>query len=179
MKLKAALQAFKINPADFVCMDVGASTGGFTDCLLKEGAEKIYAVDVAYGQFAWELRKDPRVVVLERQNIRYLPKDKIKEALDLIVVDLSFISLKLVFPVLTSLLKKGGIVIALVKPQFEVKKEEVGRGGIVQDPKLHSRVLETVQQWGEKEGWVFMGMTPSPILGAKGNQEFLMLFHKL
>ena len=187
LKLEHALDFFKINPAGKVCMDVGASTGGFTDCLLQRQAKKVYAVDVGYGQLDWKIRNDPRVVVLERENIRRLSRETIPDPIDLAVIDVSFISLKLVFPIVQKFLPPsphpppiqgggGGMVIALVKPQFEVKKERVGKKGVVTDEKLQEETVTTIQKAGESLGWKWNGSTPSPILGAEGNREFLITF---
>lgn len=179
VKLAHALETFSINVKGQVWMDVGASTGGFTDCLLQGGASRVYAVDVGYGQLAWKLRQDKRVVPVERENIRYLVTDKISEKLDGIVIDVAFISLKLVFPQLNKFLKEKAYILPLVKPQFEVGKKEVGKKGVVKDPELHTRVLEEIREGGQKEGWFFVGGTSSPILGAEGNREFLLLFQKI
>lgn len=177
LKLEHSLKEFQVSPKGKICLDVGVSTGGFTDCLLQHGAKKVYAVDVGYGQLAWKLRQDNRVVVIERQNIRYLPAKLIAEPIDLATIDVSFISLKLVFPVLKNFLANKADIIALIKPQFEVKKTQVGRKGVVKDPKLHAQAIEEIKTTGLKEGWCFLAATPSPILGAEGNQEFLILFH--
>lgn len=157
-------------------MDVGASTGGFTDCLLQNGARKVYAVDVGYGGLAWKLRKDPRVIVLERQNIRYLPKDLVPDPIDLITIDVIFISLKLVLPAVKKFLGSNARLIALIKPNFEVAPKFVGKKGVVKDAQLHTQVVQMIQSAGEKEGWCCIGVEPSPILGAEGNKEFLILF---
>lgn len=178
LKLEAALQHFSIDPRDKVCLDVGASTGGFTDCLLQAGAKKVYAVDVGYGQFDWKLRKDPRVVLLERQNIRYLSREKISDPIDWIVIDVSFISLKLVFPAVQKFLSPGGRVLALAKPNFEVGPKEVGKKGVVKDPALHAAVIREIVEAGCALGWRHQGTFPSPLLGAQGNQEFFVLFER-
>lgn len=179
LKLEHALQFFKLNPAEKTVIDVGCAHGGFTDCLLQHGARKIYCVDVGYGQLDWKLRNDPRVVVLERQNIRYLSTEKIPEKVDWAVMDVAFISLKKVFPVVEKFLVPNAQVLALVKPQFEVRKKEVGPKGVVKDPELHERVVEEIRAAGEKLDWKFQGSTPSPILGAEGNREFFLLFQVL
>jgi len=171
-KLAAALDAFGIDPAGRVCLDVGASTGGFTDILLQRGAARVMAVDVGYGQLAWSLRQDPRVTVLERVNIRHL--ERLPIPADLAVIDVSFISLRLVLPRVRDLLSPPAEVVALVKPQFEVGKGAVGKGGIVRDPEQHRRVLSELRQFAEESGYEVAGEVPSPILGAKGNREFLM-----
>jgi 23S rRNA (cytidine1920-2'-O)/16S rRNA (cytidine1409-2'-O)-methyltransferase len=221
-KLEHALSAFAIHPVGWTAMDVGASTGGFTDCLLQQGASKVFAVDVGYGQLSWRLRQDPRVVVIERTNIRYLTKEVLEKAdrrrsretsleimegppritgaspkvteapsgvtgapsgvtgvptgvtIDLITVDLSFISLKLVLPKLLEFLKYDGRIVALVKPQFEVGKGEVGRGGLVKDPAKHQKVLAEVCRAAERLGLTVNGITASPISGRKGNQEYFI-----
>lgn len=171
-KLAAALDAFGIDPAGRVCLDVGASTGGFTDILLQRGAARVMAVDVGYGQLAWSLRQDPRVTVLERVNIRHL--ERLPIPADLAVIDVSFISLRLVLPRVRDLLSPPAEVVALVKPQFEVGKGALGKGGIVRDPEQHRRVLSELRQFAEESGYEVAGEIPSPILGAKGNREFLL-----
>ena len=173
-KLEHALSAFAIYPSGWTAMDVGASSGGFTDCLLQHGVSKVFAVDVGYGQLSWRLRQDPRVVVIERTNIRYMNKETVPDAMDLITVDLSFISLRLVLPKLLEFLKYDGRIVALVKPQFEVGKGEVGRGGLVKDPAKHQKVLEEVRRAAEKLGLTVNGITASPISGRKGNQEYFI-----
>jgi 23S rRNA (cytidine1920-2'-O)/16S rRNA (cytidine1409-2'-O)-methyltransferase len=178
LKLAGALDHFQIDVAGKTAMDVGASTGGFTDCLLQRGAARVYAVDVGYGQMAWRLRTDPRVVMLERQNIRHLPADAVPEPVDLITIDVSFISLEKVIPAITSRLKADGSLIALVKPQFEVGKGEVGKGGIVRDPDKQQKILDRICGQGEGWGLTLIGAIPSPILGQKGNKEFLVYFKK-
>ncbi|WP_025324452.1 TlyA family RNA methyltransferase [Deferrisoma camini] len=174
LKLEAGLRAFGLRPEGRVCADVGASTGGFTDCLLQHGARRVYAIDVGYGQLAWKLRQDPRVVSLERQNIRTLPADAVPEPVDLAVVDTSFISLALVLPRVWGLLRPGGEVVALVKPQFEVGREHVGKGGVVRDPELRRQALERVLDTARRIGYEVLGTVESPVPGAKkGNVEFL------
>ncbi len=153
---------------------MGASTGGFTDCLLQNGAEKVYAVDVGYGQLDWKLRSDPRVICLDRKNARTLSKEDIGEMLDLAVVDVSFISLQLVIPPLLEILKPEGELIALVKPQFEVGKEEVENRGIIKDPAKHIRVLLDLNRFIEEKGWAVIAVVESPITGQKGNREFFV-----
>ena len=176
LKLVKGLDFFGISPAGKICMDVGCSTGGFTDVLLSRGAEKVYAIDVGYGQLAQKLRKDPRVVVLERTNARYLTQKQIPEPIDLIVCDASFIRLENVLPVPLSFAKKtGAFLIALIKPQFEVEKYQVGKNGVVHDPLLHQSVCEHVRQWLENlPGWTVDGIYQSPIKGPEGNVEFLI-----
>lgn len=178
LKLAAALDAFQIEVAGQVAMDIGASTGGFTDCLLQHGAARVYSVDVGYGQLAWRLRQDPRVIVLERTNIRYLPRDAIPEEVDVAVVDVSFISLKLVMPKILPFLRPGGIILALVKPQFEVGKGQVGKGGVVRDPELQLRTVEEIKIFSQGLGLTAKGVVPSPILGPKGNQEYLLYLYR-
>ena len=174
LKLKEALQSFHINVHGFACLDVGASTGGFTDCLLQHGAKCVYAVDVGYGQLAWKLRQDPRVVVIERTNIRHMPDKTIPLPVDLITIDVSFISLKIVVPVVLKFLKKNGRILALIKPQFEVKKEKVGKGGIVCDSALHDEVIKDLSSFFTGLGILCESVVPSPILGANGNREFII-----
>ena len=174
LKLLHALERFSVDPKGRICMDVGASTGGFTHCLLQKGAERVYAIDVGYGQLAWELRNDPRVVVMERTNIRHLPKGAIADSPDLAVIDVSFISLRIVVPAVLNHLARPAEIVALVKPQFEVGKGEVGKGGIVRHPRLHARVIKELVQGFREMGLEITGVVPSPIRGAKGNREFLM-----
>jgi 23S rRNA (cytidine1920-2'-O)/16S rRNA (cytidine1409-2'-O)-methyltransferase len=175
LKLAHALEHFAMDVHGLVCMDVGASTGGFTDCLLQKGAAKVYAVDVGYGQLDWRLRKDKRVVTIERTNIRYLPLDALDSQIYLITIDTSFISLRLVIPSILPFMKRKSRIIALVKPQFEVGKGKVGKGGIIKDPRLHYEVLDGLKLFCNNLKLVVIGVTPSPILGAKGNKEFFML----
>lgn len=172
LKLAAALDTFDINVTGLVAADIGASTGGFTDCLLQRGAAKVYAIDVGYGQLAWKLRRDPRVVVMERVNARYL--DALPEPIDLVTIDVSFISLRLILPVALRLLGPTGQVIALVKPQFEAGRRQVGKGGVVRDPAVHRTVLEGLLSWAIEQGFVLRGLIPSPILGPAGNREYLV-----
>ena len=173
LKLEKALRDFGVDPTGWVCSDSGASTGGFTDCLLQQGARKVYAIDVGYGQLAWKLRSDPRVVCMERTNIRNLTPADLEEPLDLSVVDVSFISLRLVLPVLKELLKPEGQVLCLIKPQFEAGKEKVGKKGVVRDPAVHREVLETVLGFARAEGFRLCALTFSPVRGPEGNIEFL------
>jgi 23S rRNA (cytidine1920-2'-O)/16S rRNA (cytidine1409-2'-O)-methyltransferase len=176
LKLAAGLEAFGLDPSERVCIDVGASTGGFTDCLLQRGAARVYAVDVGYGQLAWSLRGNPRVIPIERQNIRELPQHAVPEPVDLVVVDASFISLRLVLPKILELLDdRGGDVVALVKPQFEVGKGKVGKGGLVRDPALRRQALEEVSEEARALGFEVGGTLESPVAGAKkGNVEYLL-----
>jgi 23S rRNA (cytidine1920-2'-O)/16S rRNA (cytidine1409-2'-O)-methyltransferase len=175
-KLAAALAQFAINPGGWVCADVGASTGGFTDCLLQSGAARVYAIDVGYGQLAWLLREDPRVVVIERTNARYL--DSLPEPIDFACIDASFISLKLLLPVVHNWLPACGQVVALVKPQFEAGKGKVGKGGVVRDPTVHTEVLFAVAEFAQQQGFAVLGIMSSPLRGPSGNVEFLMRLGK-
>ncbi len=174
LKLEAALDAFGIHPAGLRVLDVGASTGGFTDCLLKRGAAKVIAVDVGSGQLDWSLRNDARVSVLERTNVRSLDASMLPHPVDAAVVDVSFISLKLVLPVLHELLPVGAWLLPMVKPQFEVGRFEVGKGGVVRDPEKIRRVLEEVKERADELGFEFLGETESPIKGPKGNREVFL-----
>ncbi len=174
LKLAAALTEFEVTVTGKVALDVGASTGGFTDCLLQFGAQKVYALDVGYGQLAWKLRQDPRVVVMERTNIRYVTAASFTEKIALATVDVSFISLSKVIPVIVSLLIPEGDIIALVKPQFEVGRGEVGKGGIVTSAEKHREVLKQMLQLAAELKLNQRGLIPSPILGAQGNREFLL-----
>ncbi len=174
LKLEGALKAFDIDPSNKRVMDVGSSTGGFTDCLLQRGAAKVFAVDVGYGQLDWRLRKDPRVVCLERTNIRYLDPRSLQGPMDLVTIDVSFISLKKVLLKILEILKPGGSVLALVKPQFEVGKGEVGRGGIVKERVLHERVIRDIMAFAQSLGFTPLGQTVSPIPGKKGNVEYFI-----
>jgi len=174
IKLAAGLDHFQLNPAGFVCADIGASTGGFTDCLLQRGAAKVYAIDVGYGQLAWKLRQDPRVVVMERTNARNLHPGDLAEPLDLAVIDASFISLKTLLPPLLVFFAKAIRVLALIKPQFEVGRGQLGAGGVVRDSDLHEKVVEEIREFAGGLGLVPVGVSPSPILGPKGNREFLI-----
>lgn len=173
-KLAAGLAFFNIRPQGLVCLDIGASTGGFTDCLLQNGAAKVYAVDVGYGQLAWKLRQDPRVVVMERTNARYLTGADFAERIDFAVIDAAFISLKLLIPPLLPLFGKQISILALIKPQFEVGRGKVGKGGVVLDPALHQEVITAIGDFCTSLELHSRGVTPSPILGPKGNREFLM-----
>lgn len=174
IKLAAGLDHFRIDPAGFICADIGASTGGFTDCLLQRGAAKVYAIDVGYGQLAWKLRQDPRVVVMERTNARNLKAGDLEESLDLAVIDASFISLKTLLPPLLVFFAKTIRVLALIKPQFEVGRGRLGTGGVVRDSDLHEKVVEEIREFAGGLGLVPVGVSPSPILGPKGNREFLI-----
>ncbi len=178
LKLRGAFDAFGISAAGFTALDVGASTGGFTDCLLQAGAIKVYAVDVAYGQLAWRLREDPRVVGIERTNIRTWDGAGIAGGIDIAVIDVSFISLKLVIPPVLKMLKAGALLVALVKPQFEVGKNEVGDHGVVRDASLHGRVLAEIEAFSRALGLTFLGRCDSPLTGPAGNREFFLCLRK-
>lgn len=173
LKLEAAFDHFDIDVEGKVAIDVGASTGGFTDCLLQHGATKVYAVDVGYGQLDWKLRQDDRVVVLERTNIRYLRPEQLEEKADFFTVDCSFISLRLVLGPLRALLNDSAEGILLIKPQFEAGREQVGKGGVVRDPAIHQAVVEEVTTHVDDLGFSSQGVLPSPLLGPAGNREFL------
>ena len=178
LKLEKGLESFDISVAGRVAIDVGASTGGFTDCLLQRGAVQVYAVDVGYGQLAWKLREDPRVVNLERTNIRDLTADTLGAAPSLAVIDASFISLDKVLPATLPLLAPDGEVLALIKPQFEVGRGQVGKGGVVRDPVQHAEVVEKVRESAASLGCRVLGVVESPLLGPKGNREFLIHLQK-
>jgi len=174
LKLEAALKDYGVTVQNYVCLDVGASTGGFTDCLLQNGAKHVYAVDVGYGQLAWSLRQDPRVTTIERTNIRHMPISVLPQLVDLITIDTSFISLKIVIPAVLKFLKPTGQIIALIKPQFEVGKAKVGKGGVVKDKALHDEVIDILIQNIKKLNLNHRPPIPSPIKGPKGNQEYLI-----
>ena len=175
LKLEHAIRTFSIEVAGRTAMDVGASTGGFTDCLLSFGARRVYAVDVGYGQLALKLRNDPRVVVLERTNIRYLPAELVPEPVQIATIDTSFISLKLVIPVVLKFLEVEGVLIALIKPQFEAGREQASKGGgVIRDGRIHEEVCRMLAEFTAGLGFDVLGITPFPILGPKGNREFLM-----
>lgn len=174
LKLEKALRDFHVNPAGYVCTDSGASTGGFTDCLLQQGAKKVFAIDVGYGQLAWKIRNDPRVVTMERTNIRYVTPEDLGEPVDLSVVDVSFISLRLVLPAIKNLLRAGsGQVLCLIKPQFEAGKEKVGKKGVVRDPAVHEEVLTAFVELAKELQFTIRNLTFSPVKGPEGNIEFL------
>lgn len=175
LKLEGALKYFDIEVKDKIALDIGASTGGFTDCLLQNGAQKVYAVDVGYGQLDWKLRNDERVILMEKVNARHMSIDDIAEKVDLIVIDVSFISLTKIIPNSIQYLKPKGIIIALIKPQFEVGKGEVGKGGIVRDKSKHTEVVEKITEHLIEHKFRINGVLPSPILGAEGNKEFLIV----
>jgi len=174
LKLEAALDFFCLSPAGKVAMDIGASTGGFTDCLLQRGVLRVYAVDVGYGQLSWKLQRDPRVRNLQRRNIRHLARDDVGEEIDLAVIDASFISLKLVIPAVLRFLKTGGELLSLVKPQFEVGKGEVGKGGVVRDTEKHQEVVENLIVFSRDLGCTYRGVVESPLRGPRGNREFFL-----
>ncbi|MBC8792155.1 MAG: TlyA family rRNA (cytidine-2'-O)-methyltransferase [Tagaea sp. CACIAM 22H2] len=178
LKLAHAIDAFGIDVAGKIAIDVGASTGGFTDVLLTKGAAKVYAVDVGHGQLAWKLRNDPRVIVLEKTNARHLSAAEIPEAPDIVVCDASFIGLETVLPAALALAKPGAVVVALIKPQFEVGKDRVGKGGVVREPELHAEVRARIAQWLPRIGWTVFGEDESPIQGPEGNREFLIAARK-
>ena len=178
LKLEKAMSHFDISPEGKVCMDVGASTGGFTDCMLQNGAAKVYAVDVGYGQLAWKLRTDERVINLERTNFRYVTDQQVPDAIDFASVDVSFISLRLILPVLFRLLKTGGEAVCLIKPQFEAGREKVGKKGVVRDPAVHEEVIQTVCLTALEVGFSILGLTFSPVKGPEGNIEYLLYIQK-
>lgn len=173
LKLDAALTHFGIDPSGWTCLDVGASTGGFTDCLLQRGAAKVYALDVGHGQLAWRIRNDPRVVVMEHCNARHLQPGDLPEKVRLAVADVSFISLTLVLPAVAGVLTDGGMMVALIKPQFELSRAEVARGGVVRDGGAQLRAVDKIRDFAAARGWNWAGMVESPITGADGNREFL------
>ena len=174
LKLEKALHTLGIDINGFVCLDVGASTGGFTDCLLQHGVGRVYAVDVGYGQLSWKLRQNPRVVVIERMNIRYMQPETIPQLVDLVTIDVSFISLKKVVPEILKFMKKNAGILALIKPQFEVGKKNIGKGGVVRDPDLHTKVIDNLSEFFIKQHLFCEWVIPSSILGPKGNREFFI-----
>ncbi|MDT8716574.1 TlyA family RNA methyltransferase [Clostridium sp. 19966] len=177
-KLEKAIKEFNIDLNGKVCMDIGASTGGFTDCMLQNGASKVFAVDVGYGQFAWKLRTDERVVCMERTNIRYVTNEQIGELCDLASIDVSFISLKKVIPAVSALLKEDGEILALIKPQFEAGREKVGKKGVVREQSTHKEVISEIVQFVKGEGLNTLGLEYSPIKGPEGNIEYLLYISK-
>ncbi|MGZ5553781.1 MAG: TlyA family RNA methyltransferase [Chthoniobacterales bacterium] len=179
LKLDGVLDHFAIDPRGMIALDIGASTGGFTDCLLQRGAKKVYAIDVGHGQLAWKIREDPRVIVRENLNARYLSRDDIPEPIDLCVIDVSFISLTLILPRAFELVTPSGVILALIKPQFELEKADVGRGGIVKDPALHAKAQDKIEQFVRQSGHEIVGLAPSSITGTDGNQEFFICARKL
>jgi 23S rRNA (cytidine1920-2'-O)/16S rRNA (cytidine1409-2'-O)-methyltransferase len=177
LKLEGALEAFGIDVTGLICVDVGASTGGFTDCLLQRGAARVYAFDVGTNQLVWKLRSDPRVIARENFNVRHLKPEDMPEPVDLLVADVSFISLTLVLPPVLPQVRKAGVV--LIKPQFELSREEIGRGGIVREPELHEKAVKKLQDFiATQPGWLWRGVRPSTITGTDGNQEFLAWFSR-
>lgn len=178
LKLEKAMQEFGINVQDKICMDIGASTGGFTDCMLQNGAKKVYAVDVGYGQFAWSLRQDERVVCMEKTNIRYVTPDDIEDVLDFASVDVSFISLEKVLPAARELLSPLGEMVCLIKPQFEAGREKVGKKGVVRDPAVHEEVITKVLSFARELGFGILNLEFSPIKGPEGNIEYLAHIRK-
>ena len=178
LKLDKAIRAFDISLTGKKCADIGASTGGFTDCMLQNGADHVYAVDVGYGQLDWKLRSDPRVTVMERTNARYMVPEWYAYPLDFASIDVSFISLKLILPPLFACLKEGAQVVALIKPQFEAERSEIGKKGVVKDPKVHIRVCQMIMQFAYTTGFCVSGLSFSPIKGPEGNIEFLIFLKK-
>jgi 23S rRNA (cytidine1920-2'-O)/16S rRNA (cytidine1409-2'-O)-methyltransferase len=178
LKLDQAVNEFNIELKNRTAMDVGASTGGFTDCMLQHGAVKVYAVDVGYGQFDWRLRKDERVVLLEKTNVRYLQKSSVPDEIDIATIDVSFISLTKVIPNVLEFLKPEGEILALIKPQFEAERKDIGKGGVVKDESKRLEIVETIKIWAEGTGLDILGITPSPIKGPKGNVEYLIYMKK-
>ena len=178
LKLESALDHFRIDLQGKTALDIGASTGGFTDCMLQRGAERIYAVDVGYGQLDWKLRNDPRVVVLEKFNARFLTHDQIRELADVCVIDVSFISLTLILSNAIALLKPEGVILALIKPQFELQRLDVGKGGIVRDPRLHQKAQDKIVAFVNDLGHIIAGIAPAALQGADGNQEFFACIRK-
>ena len=177
-KLEAALTHFAINATGRTCLDIGASTGGFTDCLLQHGAAKVWAIDVGHSQLDWRIRTDPRVVVREKLNARHLTRADIPDAIDVCVIDVSFISLTLILPPAMALLSNGGVMVPLIKPQFELRKEDVARGGVVRDPAKHAQAVEKIREFvGTLPRLRWEGVIESPILGGEGNKEFLACLH--
>ncbi|MGI6274545.1 MAG: TlyA family RNA methyltransferase [Acutalibacteraceae bacterium] len=178
LKLEKAMQLFPIDLNGKICMDIGASTGGFTDCMLQNGAQKVYSVDVGYGQLAWQLRQDPRVVNLERTNARYLTREQVPEEIDFFSVDVSFISLRIILPAVRPLLRDGGQAVCLIKPQFEAGREKVGKKGVVRDRAVHEEVVETICRFAVENGYSVLGLTFSPVKGPEGNIEYLAYLEK-
>jgi len=174
LKMEAALAHFAIDPTAATCLDIGASTGGFTDCLLQHGAAKVWAIDVGHSQLDWKIRSDPRVVVREKLNARHLTRDDVPDPISICVIDVSFISLTLILPPALAVLSDGAVVVPLIKPQFELRKEQVGKGGVVRDPGLHEQAVEKIRAFvGTLPGLTWSGLIESPILGGEGNKEFL------
>lgn len=178
LKLDKAMKSFGLDLTDCICMDIGASTGGFTDCMLTNGAKKVFAIDVGYGQLAWKLRCDERIVNLERTNFRYVTREQVPDEVDFASVDVSFISLKLILPVMHTLLKDGGRSVCLIKPQFEAGKENIGKKGVVRDKSVHADVVRNITDFAAENGFRVMGVDFSPIKGPEGNIEYLMYIEK-
>ena len=178
LKLESALDYFHIDLERKIALDIGASTGGFTDCILQRGAGKVYAVDVGYGQLDWKLRNDSRVIILEKINARFLGRNEVQELVDICVIDVSFISLTLILPNAVALLKQDGVILALIKPQFELQRSEVGKGGIVRDPHLHQKAQDKIVAFVDGLGHLVAGIAPAAIKGADGNQEFFACIRK-
>ncbi len=178
LKLDKAMKSFGLDLTDCICMDIGASTGGFTDCMLTNGAKKVFAIDVGYGQLAWKLRCDERVVNLERTNFRYVTREQVPDEIDFASVDVSFISLKLILPVMHTLLKNGGRSVCLIKPQFEAGKENIGKKGVVRDKSVHADVVRNITDFAAENGFKVLGVDFSPIKGPEGNIEYLMHIEK-
>lgn len=178
LKLEKAMQSFPIRLDDKICMDVGASTGGFTDCMLKSGAKRVYAVDVGYGQLAWSLRTDDRVVNLERTNARYLTKENVPDEIEFTSIDVSFISLKIILPAIKSLLSQNGEIVCLIKPQFEAGRDKVGKKGVVRDKAVHKEVVRGICEFALQGGFSVLGLTYSPVKGPEGNIEYLAYLQK-
>lgn len=174
LKLENALKTIPISVKDLTCLDIGASTGGFTDCLLQYGAKKVYAVDVGYGQFDWSLRQDKRVVVIERTNIRHMPYEMINEKVDVVAADTSFISLKVVIPCAEKFMREDTLILALIKPQFEAGKGNVGKGGVIKDPEIREKVIQDIKTFFAGRGYRINTVVPSPISGPKGNMEYII-----
>ncbi|MCR4673274.1 MAG: TlyA family RNA methyltransferase [Lachnospiraceae bacterium] len=178
LKLEKAVDVFGLSFSGRTCLDIGASTGGFTDCMLQNGAEKVYSVDVGYGQLDWKLRNDPRVVCLEKTNFRYITREQVPDDIDFASCDVSFISLKLILPAAYGLLKSGGAMVCLIKPQFEAGREKVGKKGVVRDPAVHAEVIEAVLGYAAGAGFTVLGLSYSPIKGPEGNIEYLLYLGK-
>lgn len=178
LKLEKAMRQFELQLTGLVCMDIGASTGGFTDCMLQNGARKVYAVDVGYGQLSWSLRTDGRVINLERTNARYLTKEQIPEEIGFFSIDVSFISLVLILPALRPLMEKEGRAVCLIKPQFEAGREKVGKKGVVRDRKVHAEVIEKIRSFALHNGFSVLGLTYSPVKGPEGNIEYLIYLQR-
>lgn len=174
LKLEAALKEMPVDVAGLTCLDIGASTGGFTDCLLQYGASKVYSVDVGYGQLDWRLRQDPRVVVIERTNIRHMTFETVNKRVDLVVADTSFISLKTVIPAAEKFMRSGTLILALIKPQFEAGKDKIGKGGVIKDPGVRKEVISDISAFFKESGYAVGPVIPSPILGPKGNREYVI-----